>query len=160
VDDLSGLAAPRQFNQADDIASPRRVLWISPAVALVFDIAKRVESLLVARGRDVQATPAGKLHPGRHEVELDPILVGVPHPEDIPLVTLQAGERQSLEGVHHLGLLALGRRILPREGQDARAVGPLVRTCVDLGLDKRRVTAHHFRQRVADDHHRPARCVT
>lgn len=119
MDDLSGLAAPRQFDQADDIASPRRVLWIGPAVALVLDVAEPVERLLVARGRDVQTTPAGQLHPGSHEVELDPILVGVSHPEDIPLVALQAGERQSLEGVHHLDLLALGRRILPREGQDA-----------------------------------------
>lgn len=93
MDDLSGLAAPRQFDQADDIASPFRVLGISPAVALVLDISKSVECLLIARGRDVQATPAGKLHPGRHEVELDPILVSVPHPEDIPLVTFQSGER-------------------------------------------------------------------
>lgn len=160
MDDLSGLSAPRQFDQADDITSPRRVLGIGPAVALVLDITEGVERLLVARGRDVQATPAGQLHPGRHEVELDPVLVSVAHPEDIPLVTLQAGERQSLEGVHHLGLLALGRRILPREGQDARAVGPLVGTCVDLGFDKRRVAAQHFRQRVTDDHHRPACRVT
>lgn len=160
VDHLSCLAAPRQFDQADDIASPCRVLGISPTVALVLDIAERVERLLVARGRDVQTTPAGELHPGGYEVELDPILVGVSHPEDVPLVTLQAGEGQSLEGVHHLGLLALGRRILPREGHDARAVGPLVRTCVDLGFDERRVAAQHFRQRVTDDHHRPARCVT
>lgn len=160
MDDLSDLAASRQFDQADDIASPCRVLGISPAVALVLDISKRVERLLVARGRDVEAAPIRQLHPGGHEVELDPILVGVSHPEDIPLVALQAGERQSLEGVHHLGLLALGRRILPRERQDARAVGPLVRTCVYLGFDQRRVAAQHFRQRVTDDHHRPARCVT
>lgn len=119
VDDLSGLAAPRQFDQADDIPSPRGVLGICPAMALVFDIAERVERLLVARGRNVEAAPTGQLHPGCHEVELDPVLVCVSHPEDIPPVTLQAGERQSLEGVHHVGLLALGRDILPREGQDA-----------------------------------------
>lgn len=156
MDDFSGLAAPSQFDQADDVASPRRVFGIGPTMALVLDIAERVERLLVARGRDVEAAPAGQLHPGCHEVELNPVLVGVADPEDVPLVSLQAGERQSLEGVHHLGLLALGRCILPREGQDARAVGPLVRTCVDLGFHKRRVAAQHFRQRVSADHHRPA----
>lgn len=159
MDDLAGLAAPGLFHQADDVAGALRVFGVRPAVLLVQDVAKRVEGLLVAGWSDVQAAPAGELHPWGHEMELDPPLVGVPHPEHVPLVRLQARERQPLEGVHHLDLLPFGRRILPREGQDTGAVAPLVGRGVDQGFGTRRVAAQDLRQRIAGEHDHPSRRV-
>jgi len=135
MDDLAGLTAPRQFNQADHIASPRGIFGIGPAVALVLDIPKGVESFLVARRRDVEAASAGQLHPRRHEVEFNAVLMGVSYPQDIPLIPFQTGECQALEGIHDLGLLALGWRVLSCERQDAGTVGPLMAASVDLSFD-------------------------
>jgi hypothetical protein len=118
LDGFAGLAAPGVFHEADDVAGALRVLGVGPAVPLVLDIPEGVEGLLVAGRCDVEAAPVGQLHPRRHEVEFHPPLVGVPDPKHVPLVRLQARERQTLEGVHHLDLLPLSRRVLPREGKD------------------------------------------
>lgn len=49
-----------------------------------------------------------KLHPR-------PFGVLVANPRDVILLPVEAGERQTLEGVHRLALLVLGRGILPRK---------------------------------------------
>nr|WP_297802887.1 hypothetical protein [uncultured Brevundimonas sp.] len=92
MDDLAGLTAPRQFNQADHVASPRGIFGIGPAVVLVLDISKGVESFLVARRRDIEAASAGQLHSRRHEVEFNAVLMGVSYPQDIPLIPFQTSE--------------------------------------------------------------------
>jgi hypothetical protein len=149
VDDFPGLAAAGLLDQADDVAGALRVLRIGPAVLLVQHVAEAIEGLLIAGRGNVQAAPAGQLHPWGDEMQLDPPLVAVPDPEDVPLVGLQACEGQPLEGVHRFHLLALAGRILPREGQHPRAVGPLVGRGVDQGLSAAGVAAQHLGQRIA-----------
>ncbi len=160
MDHLAGLAAPGVFDQADHIARPLRVLRVSPAVLFVQHVAQDIEGLGVAGRRDVQAAPGGKLHARRREVQLHPPLVCMPHPQDIALAGLQAGEGQVLEGVHDLDLLALGRSILWRERQDARPIAPLIRRSVDQRLGTGRAAAQHFGHGIAGDHHHPAGVVT
>jgi hypothetical protein len=159
VDDLAGLAAPGLFDQADHIARPLRVLRVSPAVLFVQHVAQDIEGLGVAGRGDVEAAPGGQLHAGRREVQLHPPLVGVPHPKDIALAGLKAGEGQALEGVHGLDLLALGRPILGRERQDAGSIAPLMRRGVNQRLGARRTAAQDFGHGVTGDHHDPAGVV-
>lgn len=92
MDDFPGLATAGLLDQADDVAGALRVLRVCPAVLLVQQVAEGIESLLIARRGDVQAAPAGQLHPRGDEMQLDPPLVAVPDPEHIPLVRLQARE--------------------------------------------------------------------
>ncbi len=159
VDHLTGLAAPGVFDQADHIARPLGVLRVRPAVLFVQHVAEHVEGLGVAGRGDVQAPPGEKLHARRREVQLHPPFVAVPHPKDIPLVRLKAGKSQPLEGVHDLDLLALGRPILWREGQDARPIAPLMRRGVDQRLGACRTAAQYLGHGIAGDHHDPAGVV-
>ncbi len=160
VDHLAGLTAPGLFDQADHIARPLGVLRVGPAVLFVQHVAQDIEGLGVAGRGDVQAAPGGKLHAGRREVQLHPPLVGVPHPKDIALAGLKAGEGQALEGIHHLDLLALGRPILGRERQDAGPIAPLVRRGVDQRLGAGGTAAQNLGHGIAGDHHHLAGVVT
>ncbi len=159
VDHLAGLAAPGVFDQADHIARPLRVLRVRPAVLFVQHVAQDIEGLGVAGRRDVQAVPGGKLHARGREVQLHPPLVGVPHPKDIALAGLKAGEGQALEGVHGLCLLALGRPILGRERHDPGPIAPLMRRGVDQRLGARRAAAQDFGHGIAGDYHHAAGVV-
>jgi hypothetical protein len=158
VDHFAGLAAPGLFDQADHIARPLRVLRVSPAVLFVEHVTQDIEGLGVAGRGDVQAAPGGQLHARRREVQLHPPLVGVPHPKDIALARVQAGEGQALEGVHGLDLLALGRPILRRERQDPGPIAPLMRRGVDQRLGAGGTAAQNLGHGIAGDHHHPA-CV-
>lgn len=109
--------------------------------------------LLVTGRRDVEAAPAHKLHARRHEMQLDAGLVGMADPKHIVLVGFEAGKGKVLESVHHLPLLDRGRRVFRREGDDAGAIGPLVRAGVDQRAHALGVAAQHFRQGLAGKQH-------
>lgn len=109
--------------------------------------------LLVAGRCDVEAAPARKLHAWGHEMQLDSALVGMADPKHIVLVGFEAGKGKALEGVHHLPLLGRVRRVFRREGDDAGAIGPLVRASVDQRAHAVCIAAQHLRQRLAGKQH-------
>lgn len=153
MDQLARIAAPDALYEADGLAGALPRHRIVPAVFLVQNIAQGVVMLLVAGRRDVEAAPADKLHARRHEMQLDAALVCVAHPKHIALVGFEAGKGKALEGVHHLPLLGRVRRVLGRKGDDAGAIGPLVRAGVDQRAHAVGIAAQHFRQRLAGKEH-------
>lgn len=153
MDQLAGIAAPDAFDEADGLAGALRRYRVIPAVFLIQNIAQGVVVLLVAGWRDIEAAPASKLHARGHEMQLDAALVGMADPKHIVLVGIEAGEGKALEGVHHLPLLGRVRRVFRREGDDAGAIGPLVRAGVDQRAHAVHIAAQHFRQGLAGKQH-------
>lgn len=153
MDQLARIAAPDAFDEADGLAAALRRHRIVPAVFLVQNIAQGVVVLLVAGWRDIEAATTRKLHARRHEMQLDAALVGVTDPEHIALVGFETGKGKALEGVHHLPLLGMAWRVLRREGDDAGAIGPLVRAGVDQRAHAVCIAAQHFRQGLAGKQH-------
>ncbi|WP_437178270.1 hypothetical protein [Brucella anthropi] len=153
MDQLAGIAAPDAFDEADGLAGALRRHWVIPAVFLVQNVAQGVVVLLVAGWRDIEAAPARKLHAWRHEMQLDAALVGMADPKHIVLVGFEAGKGKALEGVHHLPLLDRARRVFRREGDDAGAIGPLVRASVDQRAHAVCVAAQDLRQGLAGEQH-------
>lgn len=153
MDQLAGIAAPHALDEADGLAGALRRHRIVPAVFLVQNIAQGVVVLLVARRRDVEAAPARKLHARRHEMQLDAALMGMADPQHIALVGFETGKGKVLEGVHHLPLLGRVRRVFRREGDDAGAIGPLVRAGVDQRAHAVFIAAQHLWQRLAGKQH-------
>lgn len=159
MDQLAGIAAPDAFDEAEGLAGALRRHWVIPAVFLVQNIAQGVVVLLVAGWRDIEAAPARKLHAWRHEMQLDAALVGMADPQHIALVGFEAGKGKVLEGVHYLPLLGRVRRVLRREGDDASAIGPLMRAGVDQRAHAVCIAAQHLRQRLAGEQHELAALV-
>ena len=62
-------------------------------------------------------------------------------PKHIVLVGFEAGKGKALEGVHYLPLLDGVRCVVLREGDDAGAIGPLVRAGVDQRAHAVRIAA-------------------
>ncbi|WP_374939284.1 hypothetical protein [Mesorhizobium sp. NBSH29] len=153
MDQLAGIAAPDAFDETDGLAGALRCHRIVPAAFLVQNIAQGVVLLLVAGWRDIEAAPAHKLHAWRHEMQLDAALVGMAYPKHIALVGFETGKGKVFEGVHHLPLLARARSVLCGEGDDAGAIGPLVRAGVDQRAHAVCVAAQHLRQRLAGKQH-------
>lgn len=102
MDQLARIAAPDALDDADSLVGTLRRHRIVPAMLFVEDVAQGVV-LLVAWRRDIEAAAADKLHARGDEMQL----------------------------VHHLPLLAVVRRVLGREGDDAGTIGPLVRASID-----------------------------
>jgi hypothetical protein len=153
MDQLARIAAPHVLYEAHGLAGALRRHRIVPAVFLVQNIAQGVVVLLVARRCDVEAAPADKLHARRHEMQLDAALMGMTDPQHIALIGFETGKGKVLEGVHHLPLLEKARRVFRREGDDAGAIGPLVRAGVDQRAHALGVAAQHFRQGLAGKQH-------
>jgi hypothetical protein len=153
IDHLSRIAAPDALDEADGLTGALRRHRIVPAMLFVEDVAQGVVVLLVAWRRDIQAATADELHARGDEMQLDAVFVRVAHPENITLVGVETGESQALEIVHHLPLLAVVRRVLGREGDDAGTIGPLVRASVDQCLHPVGIAAKYFRQRLAGKQH-------
>ncbi len=153
MDQLAGIAAPDAFDEADGLAGALRRHRVIPAVFLIQNIAQGVVVLLVAGWRDIEAAPASKLHARGYEMQLDAALVGMADPKHIVLVGFEAGKGKAPEGVHHLPLLGRVRRVFRREGDDAGAIGPLVRAGVDQRAHAVRIAAQHFRQGLAGKQH-------
>jgi len=107
---------------------------VGPAVALVHQVAQGIEGVLVAGRGDVQAAARGQLKARGAEVQFDAILVAVPDPEHIVLLTVQTGESKPFEDIHDFGLLRLAGRVLGGKADHARAIGPLVAAGVDQRL--------------------------
>ncbi|MBB3522462.1 hypothetical protein [Rhizobium sp. BK456] len=159
MDQLARIAAPDALDQAGGLAGALRRHRIVPAVFLVQNIAQGVVVLLVTGRRDVEAAPADKLHARRHKMQLDAALMGVAHPQHIALVGFETGKGKVLEGVHHLPLLGMVRRVLRREGDDAGAIGPLVRAGVDQRAHAVGVSAQNLRQGLAGKQHNVAALI-
>ncbi|WP_244629619.1 hypothetical protein [Martelella limonii] len=101
MDQCARLAPAHAFNQADGFPSPFRRKRIAPAEFLVQHITQGVVVLAIARGRDIEAAPALKLHARRDEVQFDTLLMGMAHPENIAPVGLKPGKGQTLESLDH-----------------------------------------------------------
>ncbi|WP_245433182.1 hypothetical protein [Rhizobium anhuiense] len=92
-------------------------------------------------------------------MQLDAALVRVADPEHIALVGFETCKGKVLEGIHYLPLLGMARRVLRRKGDDAGAIGPLVRASVDQRAHALSVAAQYLRQRLAGKQHDVAALV-
>ncbi len=86
-------------------------------------------------------------------MQLHAALMGVADPKHIALIGFETGKGKALEGVHHLPLLGRVRRVLCGEGDDAGAIGPLVRAGVDQCAHSVGIAAKHLRQGLAGKQH-------
>ncbi len=149
LDRLATLGALLLFAELPAVTHAGGILRIGPAMLLVEHVPERIHGPLVAGRCDVEALARGELHARGAEVQFHPALMGVAHPEDVPLARLQPGKGHCLEGLHHLGLLCLARIVIRIEADDTGAVGPFVRIGVDQQTSALRVSAKHLRQRIA-----------
>ena len=76
-------------------------------------------------------------------MKLCSVLVPVPDPQDIVLVTVQTGEGHLLEVGHHLLLLILGGAVLRSERQDTGGIFPFPVDGVDEVADPFGIPAAH-----------------
>ncbi|KAA8605070.1 hypothetical protein AL036_20925 [Salipiger aestuarii] len=156
---VTALGAGRGLDGVADLLGALQFHWVGPAVALVHHITQAVEGVLITGRRDIQAAARGQLQARRAEVKLDPVFVGMSDPEHVILLRVQPREGQTLEVVHDLGLLFLGRGVGGRKADHARAVSPLVAASVDQGLSAVGIAAQNLRQRLPHDRHRQAVCI-
>ena len=109
---VAALGAGWGLDGVADLLGALQLHRIGPAVALVHHVAQAVEGLLIAGRRDVQAPARGQFQARCAEVKLDTVFVGMSDPEHLILRRVQPREGQTLEMVHDLGLLVLGRGVL------------------------------------------------
>ena len=109
-------------------------------------VPERRVAMLPVRRRDVQGFAAVQLHPGRHEVQFYPPALGVlmAHPRDVVLLRVHPRKGQTLEDVHGLALLILGRCIFGCKGQNAVRVAPFAVDAVDQVAGPVHVAPHHL----------------
>ena len=133
------------------LCGPLGVVGTRPALGPVQRIPQWRVGPFPAGGRHVQCLAAVQLHSGCHEVQLHPPALGVlmAHPRDVVLLWVHARKGQTLEGVHGLLLLVLGRRILKRERQHPVRVAPLALDAVDQFAGPVHVAPHHLGRRMA-----------
>ena len=110
---VAGLLRPRS----------RRVVRPAPAVLVVEGVAQRVEGLLPAGRRDVEALARLQVAPGGQDVHVDPAAVlAVQDRRPCVAVRLQSRPRRPLELVEHGVDLRVGRPVLGRPRDHDRAV--------------------------------------
>lgn len=137
VDALTPLSQPEALlRPLRGLCKLSGAFWVvgpRPAVREVQGVPERRIGAFPTGGRDVQRPPAAKLHARRYKMKLCTSALGmaVADPCDVILLRVQPGEGKTLESVHRLALLVLGRRILGREGQNPVRVGPLAVNAVD-----------------------------
>lgn len=132
---------------------------VRPAMCLVHQVTQAVEGAFISGWGDIEAAPAVQIHPWCAEMQLDTILVAVPHPEAGVAVGIEARESDLLETVDHLLLLRLVWRVLAGKADHASAVGPFVRASVDQVDHALRIAGYDLRQRLARDGHGLARRI-
>jgi hypothetical protein len=124
LDLLAGLGAVLGLEDGLHLLRAVGVHRVGPAVGLVHQVAKGIESGLIAGRGDVQAAARGKVEARGAEVQLDAAFVAVTDPEDVELLGVEAREGELFEAVHDLGLLRLGRGVASGEADNPGAVGP------------------------------------
>jgi hypothetical protein len=152
VEFVPPLRSCRCFVDRLDLSRAVSVHRVSPAMRLVHQVAQAVEGAFIARRRDIEAAPTVQLHARRAEMQLDTILMAVPHPEAGVAVGIEAREGDLLETVDHLLLLLLVRRVLAGKADDTGAVGPFVRASVDQVDHAMRIAGYDLRQLACDGH--------
>ncbi len=154
MDAVAALAQPEavvgSLRRALMLCRPRRIVGPRPAMRPIQHVPQRRIGPFPAGRRDVQRLSGGKLHARRHEMQLHAPALGVlmANPRDVVLLGVHAREGQTLECVHRLALLVLGRRVLQGKRQDAVGVAPLAVDAVDQLTGPVHVTAHHLRRRM------------
>ena len=145
---VESVLRPRRRQLEGHFPRPRRIIRARPAMLQVQCVPQGGKAPLPAGRRDVERPPGGQLHARGHEVQLHPPTLGVlvPHPGDVELIDIEAGEGKGFEGVHRGLLLDHSGRILGREGQHSVRVGPLPPDAVDQLLRPRQVAPHHLRR--------------
>ena len=132
---VAGLLRPR----------PRRVVGPAPAVLVVERVAQRVEGLLPAGRRDVQALARLQVAPGREDVHVDAAAVlAVQDRRPRVAVRVEPRPRRLLELVEHGVDLRVGRPVLGRPRDHDRAVLVLELQRVGDGGHHLRVAAEHL----------------
>jgi hypothetical protein len=156
---VSSLSASWGFDGVTDLLRALQLHRICPAVALVHHIAQGIEGVLITGRRDVQAPSRGQLQSRCAEVKLNAVFVGMSDPKHVILRRVQPREGQTLEVVHDLGLLFLGRGVGGSKADHACAVGPLVTAGIDQGFSAVGIAAQHLGQRLPRDGHGLAVCI-
>ena len=124
---------------------PRRVVGPAPAVLVVEGVAQRVERLLPAGRRDVQAAAGLQVAPGREDVHVDAAAVlAVQDRRPRVAVRLQPRPSGLLELVEDGVDLRVGRPVLGRPRDHDRAVLVLELQRVGDGGHHLRVAAEHL----------------
>ena len=145
---VESVLRPRRRQLEGHFPRPRRIIRARPAMLQVQCVPQGGKAPLPAGRRDVERPPGGQLHARGHEVQLHPPTLGVlvPHPGDVELIDIEAGEGKGFEGVHRGLLLDHSGRILGREGQHSVRVGPLPPDAVDQLLRPHQIAAYHLRR--------------
>ena len=124
---------------------PRRLVGPAPAVLVVEGVAQRVEGLLPAGRRDVQALARLQVAPGREDVHVDAAAVlAVQDGRPRVAVRIQSRPRRLLELVEDGVDLRVGRPVLGRPRDHDRAVLVLELQRVGDGRHHVRVAAEHL----------------
>ncbi|MCY4660887.1 MAG: hypothetical protein OXF93_13895 [Acidobacteria bacterium] len=132
---VAGLLCPR----------PRRVVRPAPAVLVVEGVAQRVEGLLPAGRRDVQALARPQVAPCGQDVHVDPAaLLAVQDRRPRVAVRVQPCPGRLLELVEDGFDLRVGRPVLRGPRDDGRAVLVLERQRVGDGRHLFRIAAKHL----------------
>ena len=113
----------RQVRRRPVQPRPLGIVWTTPVVLVVEEVAQRIEGLLPARRRDVQAPPRLQVAPRRENVHVHPaVVVAVQDGGPGVAIGVQASPRRMLEGVDHCLDLRVVRCVLRRPGNHPRRV--------------------------------------
>jgi hypothetical protein len=131
----------------DEVPGPVGILPVLEAVSVNRRFPPSVEMPFVTRRGDVQTHARLEVHTWSGEVEFQPVLVSVPHPQDVIAVKLQPGKGVALEALDdpllHLPGYALALLFL--EGEDAVGVPLTEIQGVDDSGRAVGIPAHDFR---------------
>ena len=107
---------------------PRRVIRPAPALFGVEGVAERVEGLLPARRRDVEAPAGLQVAPRGEDMHVSAAAaLAVHHGHPGVAVGLEPGPGRLLKGIQNRADLRVGRRVVRRPGNHARGVPVLER---------------------------------
>ena len=93
-------------------AGAGRVVRPGPAFPVIVQVAEHVEMLLPTGRTGIERLAAGKFHTRNDEVQFMVVCVGMPHPQDIVLIRLQAREGDLFKVVHDSLFLFRRHRIV------------------------------------------------
>lgn len=98
-------------------AGTGRIVRSGPAFPVVVQVAEHIKVFLPAGRTGVERLAAGKLHTRNDEVQLMVSGVGVPHPQNVALIRLQAREGHFFKIVHHPLFLFRRHRVVRVPGK-------------------------------------------
>lgn len=131
-----------------------RIVWSGPAFPVVVQVAEHVEMFLPAGRTGVEPLAAGKLHSRDDEMQLMVASMGVPHPEDVVLIRLQASKGDLFKIVHDPLLLFRCHHVVRMTGKHSGSEFPFGVQRVDEVTGGFHIPAQDFRRQLI-----PARII-